>query len=101
MPVHALLGGAVRDEIRMYANGWFAGAQTPEEFAAKARAAVVKGVRALKWDPFGAAYLTLDRRQFTQAMDCVAAVRQAVGNDVDLLIEGHGRFNVDTAVRTA
>ena len=58
MPVHALLGGAVRDEIKMYANGWFAGADTPEEFAARARAAVAKGVRALKWDPFRSAYLT-------------------------------------------
>lgn len=101
MPVHALLGGAVRDEIKMYANGWFAGADTPEEFAARARAAVTKGVRALKWDPFRSAYLTLDRRQFAQAIDCVAAVRQAVGNDVDLMIEGHGRFNVETAVRVA
>ena len=101
MPVHALLGGAVRDEIKLYANGWFAGAKTPEEFAAKAAAAVAMGVRALKWDPFGAAYLTLERRQFAQAIDCVAAVRQTVGNDVDLLIEGHGRFNVETAVRVA
>lgn len=100
-PVHALLGGRVRDEIKMYANGWFAGATRPEEFAAKAQAAVAKGVQALKWDPFGKAYLTMESREFAAAIDCVAAVRQAVGNNVDLLIEGHGRFNVETAVRAA
>lgn len=98
-PVHALFGGPVREEIKLYANGWFAGAKKAEEYAAKARAAVEKGVRALKWDPFGAAYLTLERKQLADSMDCVAAVRDAVGRDVDLLIEGHGRFNVETAVR--
>lgn len=100
-PVHALLGGPVRDKIKMYANGWFAGAKRPEEFAEKAVAAVAMGVRALKWDPFGSAYLTMERRQFAESIDCVAAVRGAVGNDVDLLIEGHGRFNVETGVRVA
>ena len=100
-PVCALMGGPVREEIRMYANGWFAGAKKPEEFAAKARHAVEKGIRALKWDPFGSAYLTMERPQFAESIDCVAAVRDAVGGDVDLLIEGHGRFNVETAVRVA
>ena len=100
-PVHALLGGPVREEIELYANGWFAGARKPEEFAAKARAAVEKGVRALKWDPFGSAYLTLERREFAESIDCVAAVRDAVGGDVELLIEGHGRLNVETATRMA
>ncbi|MFQ8761154.1 MAG: hypothetical protein ACLSAF_18640 [Intestinimonas sp.] len=76
------LGGPAREEIELYANGWFAGARKPEEFAAKARAAVEKGVRALKWDPFGSAYLTLERREFAESIDCVAAVRDAVGGDV-------------------
>ena len=34
-PIYELLGGKVRENIRMYANGWFAGAKTPEEFAQK------------------------------------------------------------------
>ena len=51
-PVMNLMGGSVRSEIKMYANGWFAGATTADEFAAKAKIAVAKGVQALKWDPF-------------------------------------------------
>lgn len=99
VPVMTLLGGQVRDEIKMYANGWFAGSKTPEEFAAKAKDAVAMGVKAMKWDPFGKSYLTLDKKELVQAVDCVAAVRDAVGNDVDLLIECHGRFNVATGIR--
>jgi galactonate dehydratase len=99
VPVSHLLGGPVRDSIRLYANGWFAGAKKPEEFAEKARTAVAKGITALKWDPFGRAYLTMTNAEFDEAIDCVAAVRQAVGSETDLLIEGHGRFNISTAIR--
>jgi galactonate dehydratase len=101
VPVSHLLGGPVRDSIRMYANAWFAGAKAPEEFAAKAKEAVGKGMTALKWDPFGKAYLTLTNGEFGAMLDCVAAVREAVGPETDLLIEGHGRFNISTAIRVA
>jgi len=100
-PVHALLGGPVRDRIRLYANGWFSGAKTVEEFAAKAKEAVAFGITALKWDPFGKAYLTMTNKEFETSINCVAAVREAVGKDVDLLIEGHGRLNPETAIRVA
>lgn len=99
VPVYQLLGGKVRDAIPCYANGWFAPAKTPAEFAAKAIIAADAGFKGLKWDPFGSAHLNLTRREFKQAMDCIAAVADAVGDRVDLLIEGHGRFNVPTAVR--
>ena len=100
-PVWQLLGGRVREWVPCYANGWFAPAKTPEEFAAKAREAVAAGFRGLKWDPFGSAYLELGKRELREALRCVAAVAEAVGPEVDLLIEGHGRFNVATAVRVA
>lgn len=101
VPVYALMGGAVRDQIKMYANGWFAGAKSPDEFALKAKETVTMGVTALKWDPFGKAYLNLEQAEFCKAIDCVAAVRDAVGNDVELLIECHGRLNPKTAVQVA
>jgi galactonate dehydratase len=101
VPVYELLGGKVRDHVPCYANGWFAPAKTPEEFAEKARLAVDKGYAALKWDPFGAAWLTLSRRELTRALDCVAAVKDAVGDAADIIIEGHGRFDVPTALRVA
>jgi len=99
VPVYELLGGPVREEVACYANGWFAGAKRPEEFAAKAKEALAAGFRALKWDPFGASYMNLSREEFRQALECVEAVADAVRGQADLLIEGHGRFNVPTAVR--
>ena len=36
VPVYRLLGGKVNEKVRIYVNGWFAGAKTPEEFAEKA-----------------------------------------------------------------
>ena len=99
VPVYKLLGGKVRDSVKCYANGWFAGAKTPEEFAEKAKIAVENGFSGLKWDPFGKAYLNIDPKSLNDALDCVAAVKDAVGDKVHLIIEGHGRFNVPTAVR--
>lgn len=101
VPVYEMLGGKVRDGVRMYANGWFSGAKTPEEFAADAVKAKARGVTALKWDPFGSAYRTMERKDFVRSMEIVEAVRGAVGNDMDLLIEGHGRFDVATGIKIA
>ncbi len=99
VPVFQLLGGKVRDRVRCYANGWFAPAKTPSQFAEKAGIAVNNGFQVLKWDPFGNAYLQLDTHQFRQAMDCIGAVRDAVGDRAEIIIEGHGRFDIPTAVR--
>ena len=101
VPVYQLLGGRANDKVRIYVNGWFSGAKKPEEFAVCAKAAMERGVTALKWDPFGKAYLTLSGAELDNALACVAAVREAVGNRVDLLIEGHGRFDVPTGIRIA
>ncbi len=101
VPVYQLLGGKVNDDVRIYVNGWFAGAKTPEQFAEKAKIAVQRGVTAMKWDPFGKAYLRLSNAELNTAMECVGAVRDAVGNEVDLLIEGHGRFDIPTSITIA
>lgn len=99
VPVYQLLGGKVRDSVKCYANAWFAGAKKPEEFAQKAKIAVKNGFIGLKWDPFGKEYLNIDPKHLNEALDCIAAVKDAVGDQVHLIIEGHGRFNVPTAVR--
>lgn len=99
VPVYQLLGGKVRDSVKCYANAWFAGAKKPEEFAQKAKIAVKNGFSGLKWDPFGKEYLNIDPKHLNDALDCIAAVKDAVGDQVHLIIEGHGRFNVPTAVR--
>ncbi|MEO6522501.1 MAG: galactonate dehydratase [Mucilaginibacter sp.] len=99
VPVYQLLGGKVREKVPCYANGWFAPAKTPAEFAAKAKEAVSKGFKGLKWDPFGSAYMNISRQEFSGAMECVEAVVATVGSEVEIMIEGHGRFNIPTAIR--
>ena len=101
VPVYQLLGGKVNDKVRIYANCWFAGAKEPEEFGEKAKIAMQRGITALKWDPFGKSYLNISNEDLDKALRCVASVREACGNKVDLLIEGHGRFNIPTAVKIA
>lgn len=101
VPVWQLLGGKVNDDCRIYVNGWFAGAKEPEEFAEKAAEVVKRGITALKWDPFGKSYRQITSAELDKALRCIAAVRAAVGDGVDLLIEAHGRFDVPTAVRIA
>lgn len=101
VPVYQLLGGRVNEDCRIYVNGWFSGAKTPDEFAEKAKAAVKRGVTAMKWDPFGKSYMQISNKDLDIALECVAKVREAVGNNVDLLIEGHGRFDVPTGIKIA
>ena len=60
-----------------------------------------KGVTAMKWDPFGKSYLQISNRDLDKAIRCIAAVREAVGEQVDLLIEAHGRFDVPTGIKIA
>jgi galactonate dehydratase len=97
-PVYRLLGGAVRERIPAYANGWYTVERSPQEFHAAACRAVDKGYRALKFDPFGAGFYELERAEKINTIALVEAVRDAVGPEVELLIEMHGRFSPSTAV---
>lgn len=100
-PVYQLLGGKVRETVPCYANGWFAGSKTPEDFARCARLTVEAGYAGLKWDPFGSTYLRISPREFHAALECVEAVHAEVKGRADLLIEGHGRFDIPAAVSIA
>lgn len=99
-PVYNLLGGACRNKIRVYGNGWSAGARTPDEYKAKAREAVKKGWTALKFDPFpGPWKLYIDKKDEQLAIDRVAAVREGAGPDTDILVEVHRRLAPMHAIR--
>jgi len=100
-PLYKLLGGKTRDKILVYANGWYQNCVTPEDFAEKAKEVIKKGYKALKFDPFGSNFTYITKRGLDLAEKRVKAVREAVGNDVDILIEHHGRFNVDSAIAIA
>lgn len=98
-PLWQLLGGKHRPKLRVYANGWYKGPRDVGFFAEAAAKVVDLGYTALKFDPFGATYRFLDRSEERLSLDIVRAVRNAVGEDVDICIEGHDRFSVSTAIR--
>jgi galactonate dehydratase len=98
LPVFKLLGGRCHGRLRAYANGWYRGPRRPDSFHAKAKEVVAQGYTALKFDPFGAAWRVVDRADFDLALEIIAAVREAVGPEADVLIEGHNRFSVHTAL---
>lgn len=100
-PVYQLLGGAVRDQIKAYANGWYAVERTPEAIAAEAAKVVARGYRALKIDPFGAGLYEMERAEKNRSIALIEAVRGTVGPDVEILVEMHGRFSPATAIDIA
>jgi galactonate dehydratase len=100
-PVYKLLGGAVRDQIKAYANGWYTVERTPDEFHAAAKTVLEKGYRALKFDPFGSGFYEMEHEEKRRSIALVEAVRDAVGPETEILIEMHGRFNPATAIEIA
>ncbi len=98
-PVHALLGGRCRDSIPVYANVTRAALEgTPDDFVRQATGAVGDGHTAVKIAPFdgrfGAGNVLIDH-----GLQCVHAVREAIGPDIDLLLDCYGRFSLDEARR--
>ena len=89
----------LRSRLSAYANGWYTCPREPAAFAECALRVKEMGYTALKFDPFGTAYLYLEPAEERLSLAIVRAVRDAVGEDVDVLIEGHDRFSLSTAVR--
>jgi galactonate dehydratase len=100
-PVWRLMGGKCRDRIPAYANGWYTVDREPKLFAERARGVVAKGYRAMKFDPFGAGGLEMSRQERRKTISLVEAVREAVGPDIELFIEAHGRMSPATAISMA
>jgi galactonate dehydratase len=101
VPVWKLLGGRFRDRVPAYANGWYTTGRDPGRIAERARAVVARGYRALKLDPFGGASAELSAAERRRSVAIVAAVRDAVGPDVQIMVEMHGRFTAAEAIRVA
>ena len=98
-PLWKLLGGKQNPSLRVYANGWYKGPREPAAFAEEAVRVKSLGYTALKFDPFGTTYRFFDAGEEKKSLAIVAAVRKAVGDDMDVLIEAHDRFSVSTAIR--
>lgn len=98
LPVYKLMGGAVRDEIPAYANGWYTVDRTPEAFHAAAARVVARGYVGLKFDPFGNGNMELTRCEYIKSIELVEAVHSAVDNKAQIFIEMHGRFSASQAL---
>jgi galactonate dehydratase len=86
-----LLGGAASERVKVYANG-LVGGDSPDEYAASARAVAERGFDVTKFSPFTlrgeGAWLTRAERE--AGAERVAAVREAVGHDLEFGVELHG-----------
>lgn len=87
VPVWRLLGGSCRDRIRVYGG---TGGNTPEEYAANAKARVAEGFTAVKCTPFPDPVRYVDSPAMTDSIVArVAAIREAVGSSIDIGIDFH------------
>jgi galactonate dehydratase len=92
-PVYNLLGGPVRSRVRVYANGWSYKLQKPEEFARAAEGVRKRGFTAMKFDPVTGPWRTyVPKEHIRRAVEVMRAVRDAVGPEVDLLLDLHRRL---------
>lgn len=101
VPVWKLLGGAFTERIQGYANGWYQGECDADEMGDLARSVVNRGYRGLKIDPFGAASADLTPENHRRSIAILESVRAAVGDDIEIYVEMHGRFTAATAVAVA
>ena len=106
-PVYNLLGGPCRPRIRVYANGWFYGTKTPAEHARAAERTVKQGYTALKCYPFQkgstlpANRLYPPKDEMERGVEIVKSVRDAVGPDVDVMVDVCRRLSPMLAVELA
>ena len=108
LPIYELLGGPVRDRIALYTH-------PPEprnvpDAIADAKQIVEAGYEAFKFDPMmrfipggneGFLDGQLSREGLATADEIVGAVREAIGPDIEILIDAHGMYNVPTAIELA
>lgn len=110
LPIYELLGGKVREDVLLYTHPDQSKWDTDEGIEQEVRKIVESGHTSMKFDPFphtgeqetqNAGYMsgTLDRTGERLAANVTAKVRDYAGDDMEILIDAHGRFNVPTAIR--
>jgi len=95
-PVHALLGGPVRERVRVYA---WVGGDEPAELAESIAAQVEAGFSAVKMNASGISSPIATAAEVDAIVERVATAREALGPGRDVAIDCHGRFTPATARR--
>jgi galactonate dehydratase len=111
LPVYQLLGGKFRDRIRVYMDTalYQSKLPKPEEFASSAREAVDMGFNAVKFDldqfndpnKYDAYNWTASPAELQRMVDQMTAAREAVGPNIDICADMHGRYDATTGERVA
>lgn len=101
VPIYTLLGGACHPRLKMYHNGWWFGAKSYDDYARLAKDMVDKGASALKFDPMQGMDTFIDTTEFNRTVEAIKLVREAVGDEVELMIDVHGRLSPDNSIRLA
>jgi len=96
IPIYRLLGGPTRDRLRIYRG---VGGSTPEEAAKNARDCAAQGYTAMKTGVAGgrAARIVENTAFVDRAVNTFAAMREAVGKEIDIAIDFHGSISPQTA----
>jgi galactonate dehydratase len=100
-PVCKLVGGACRDRIRVYANGWTGGATDPAEVKDRAQAALAEGYQAFKFSLALPSWPLYDPITTRRIATFAGAVRDAIGPDCLMMFDGHGRYDARSAIEIA
>ncbi len=106
-PIYELLGGPVRESIPLYTHPKYG---PPEAAAESAREQVAEGYQALKTDPFweemGSTHTArmsgyISPKGVRRGADIIAAIRDAVGPEIEIMVDAHGHYDVASAIRCA
>jgi galactonate dehydratase len=97
-PVYQLVGGACRDKIRVYANGWSGGATDLAEIRDKAQEAWAAGYRAFKFSLALSSWPLQDRALISRIVRVAETIREVIGPNCPLMYDGHGRYDPDLAI---
>jgi len=98
VPVHVLLGGPVRDRIRLYT---WVGGDDPSEVGEQVAAAVERGFTAVKMNASGKMGHIGTTAELDAVVNRAAAAKEVLGPDRDVALDGHGRLSLSNARQLA
>lgn len=114
VPVYELLGGKCRESVATYANGWSYSCVKPEDFARQAERVVRDGYKALKMYPLASPKTSgqrttlqhvrrrsIARQDEELAVERVHAVRDAIGPEIDLMVDLSCELTTEAVIRFA
>ena len=103
-PIYDLLGGTCRDRIRVYNTG--GGPNYPSDPVPWVKELLARGITAMKVGAFphaheGDGYQVVSEEELNRILDPIWKIREAVGNAIEIAIDGHGYWSLHNAIKIA